>query len=97
MSFLPPGRYAQMRNVFFLPSPDTLQSWLEKTGFELVSRSSLDATSVTEQRSTAWMPHPSLDSFLQATSADPDAHDRRTSEGHLRPHRVIMIAKSKSP
>ena len=31
---VPEGRYAQMNNVWFLPSIDTLISWCVKMGFE---------------------------------------------------------------
>ena len=30
--FVPPGRYARMGNVWFLPSPEALKLWLSKSG-----------------------------------------------------------------
>jgi tRNA (mo5U34)-methyltransferase len=32
-SLMPEDRYGQMRNVWFLPSCDTLLRWLDRTGF----------------------------------------------------------------
>lgn len=84
---VPPGRYAKMRNVWFLPSPDALSVWLEKAGF-LESRC-LDVTATTsaEQRSTPWMTYESLADFL-----DPE-DPTKTREGHPAPKRALWIAK----
>ena len=32
-AFVPKDRYAQMRNIWFLPSPATLKFWLQRVGF----------------------------------------------------------------
>ena len=85
-SFLPEARYAQMRNVWFLPSPKTLSSWLHKIGFNNVQLVDVSVTSSREQRTTEWMTYRSLQDFL-----DPDGTGR-TIEGHPPPTRAIMTA-----
>lgn len=83
---LPPGRYAKMRNVWFIPSPDTLCLWLRRAGFEKVTVADISATTVQEQRSTNWMRFESLHDYL-----DPDDASR-TIEGHPAPVRAVFIA-----
>ncbi len=83
---LPPGRYAKMRNVWFIPSPDTLILWLQRAGFENVRVADISATSVHEQRSTDWMQFESLRDYLSPD--DPS----RTIEGHPAPVRAVFIA-----
>jgi len=84
---VPPGRYARMRNVWFLPSVAALTVWLERAGFHRVRCVDVSATSTAEQRSTEWMPFQSLRDALDP--ADP----RRTVEGHAAPLRAILIAE----
>ncbi len=91
-SLVPEGRYAQMRNVFFLPTPSTLESWLVKVGFQHVHLDELVTTKTTEQRSTRFMSHPSLDEFLEPCHSEPDSEERKTREGHPRPRRLIARA-----
>jgi tRNA (mo5U34)-methyltransferase len=83
---VPPGRYAQMRNVWFLPSPLTLESWLKKVRFKDVRLVDMTATSADEQRTTDWMTFNSLPDFLH--KADPT----RTAEGHPAPVRATFVA-----
>ena len=83
---LPPGRYAKMRNVWFIPTPGALQRWLERCGFRQVRLIDVTATSGDEQRSTPWMRFESLADFLDP--ADP----ARTVEGHPAPRRAILLA-----
>ena len=83
---LPPGRYAKMRNVWFIPSPDTLTLWLQRAGFDNVRVADISATTVREQRSTDWMQFESLRDFLDADDAG------RTIEGHPAPVRAVFIA-----
>jgi len=83
---LPPGRYAKMRNVWFIPSPDTLSLWLRRAGFENIRVADISATTVREQRSTDWMQFESLRDYLSP-------HDPcRTIEGHPAPVRAVFIA-----
>lgn len=86
MTLLPSDRYAGMRNVWFLPSPATLESWLLRAGFQSLDFSPLAPTTEEEQRSTTWASGPSLSDFL-------DPHDpTRTREGHPAPQRLLVRA-----
>ena len=64
---MPEDRYAMMRNVWFLPSPDTLLLWLRRAGFRNARVVDMAATTTEEQRQTEWMTFNSLADFL-----DPD-------------------------
>ncbi len=83
---VPEGRYAKMRNVWFLPSCDTLISWLKRCGFNNIRLVDVNDTSIEEQRSTEWMQFHSLKDFL-----DPSDHSL-TCEGLPAPKRAIFIA-----
>lgn len=85
-AFVPPGRYARMNNVWFLPSPKALAHWLEKSGFEDVRIVDVTATSSEEQRTTEWKPGQSLADYL-----NPD-NTTETIEGHPAPLRATLIA-----
>ncbi len=84
---VPPGRYARMRNVWFIPAPQTLEEWLTRCGFREIRLAGVDETSFGEQRRTAWMTYDSLADFL-----DPD-DPSKTVEGHPRPKRALFIAR----
>ena len=87
-SLVPEDRYAKMPNVWFLPSPETLISWLSKQGFVNAKIIDVTATSTQEQRRTDWMTFESLDNFL-------DSHDKsKTIEGHPAPIRAAVIAEA---
>lgn len=83
---VPQGRYAQMRNIWFLPSAKALALWLRKCGFKDVSIVDISYTELTEQRATPWMDFHSLENFL-----DPD-DSRKTIEGYPAPQRAIIVA-----
>ena len=85
---IPEDRYAKMRNVWFLPSPDLLVRMLERAGFKNIRVVDINQTSIEEQRSTAWMEFESLEDFL-----DPDDHDK-TIEGYPAPKRAVIIANA---
>lgn len=85
---VPEGRYASMRNVWFLPSVPSLQSWLRKAGLREPQVIDLAPTTPQEQRSTRWMPFRSLSDFLDGE--DP----ARTVEGHPAPLRAVVLAKA---
>ncbi len=87
-TLVPQGRYARMGNVWFLPSCDTLISWLEKLGFEDAKLVDVTVTTTEEQRSTDWMRFHSLSDFL-----DPDDHSK-SIEGHPAPRRAIITARA---
>ena len=85
---VPEGRYAQMRNVWFLPSTLTLESWLKKCKFRNVRTVDVTPTTTQEQRTTEWMTFNSLPDFLHPTDRS------RTVEGHPAPKRAIFIANA---
>ncbi|MDD5266354.1 MAG: tRNA 5-methoxyuridine(34)/uridine 5-oxyacetic acid(34) synthase CmoB [Methylococcales bacterium] len=87
-ALLPEGRYAKMRNVWFLPSCETLMSWLKRCGFKDIRLIDVTATSVQEQRSTEWMQFHSLKDFLSAENP------QLTCEGLPAPKRAIIIANN---
>ena len=84
---VPEGRYGKMPNVWFLPSPDTLVSWMRKQGFVNPRVVDISATSIQEQRSTEWMTYDSLVDFL-----DPEDINK-TAEGHPAPIRAVVVAE----
>jgi tRNA (mo5U34)-methyltransferase len=85
---LPEDRYARMRNVWFLPSCETLISWLKRCGFKNIRLVDVTVTRVEEQRSTEWMTFHSLHDFL-----DPE-NPQFTCEGLPAPKRAIVIANA---
>ncbi len=84
---VPEDRYAQMRNVWYLPSVEALTLWLERVGFKDVRCVDLSKTTTEEQRTTEWMDYLSLGDFL-----DPE-DENRTIEGHPAPVRAVMLAR----
>lgn len=82
----PEDRYARMRNVWLLPTPPELVTWLSRTGFRDVRLADETVTTVDEQRSTEWMPYESL-----ADALEPD-DPSRTVEGWPAPRRAIVTA-----
>lgn len=88
MVLVPEGRYAKMPNVWFLPSVDTLISWMRKNGLKNPRMVDISATSIEEQRATDWMTFESLKDFL-----DPNDHSK-TIEGHPAPIRAVFLAEA---
>lgn len=87
---MPEERYAQMANVWFLPSAPALELWLARAGFDDVRTVDITITTTEEQRATEWMTFQSLADFL-----DPD-HPDLTIEGLPAPRRATLIARRKS-
>lgn len=83
---LPKDRYAQMRNVWFLPTTDLLMTMLERAGFKNCRVVDINQTLCTEQRKTDWMTFDSLADFL-----DPHDHNK-TIEGYPAPRRAVIVA-----
>jgi tRNA (mo5U34)-methyltransferase len=83
----PPGRYARMRNVHFIPSPTRLVAELQHAGFDEVRVLDVTATTQQEQRSTPWMRFESLAQCLDPADAS------RTIEGHPAPVRAVLVAR----
>lgn len=86
MTLMPEERYAKMRNVWFIPSVDTMLLWLRRCGFKNARCVDVDTTSLQEQRRTEWMTFESLADFL-----DPD-DSSKTIEGYPAPKRGVFIA-----
>lgn len=83
---VPQGRYAKMRNVWFLPSCEALTVWLHRCGFTDIVCANVNRTTLEEQRSTEWMHFESLADFL-------DPHDPgKTIEGYPAPLRAVFTA-----
>lgn len=85
---VPEDRYASMRNVWFLPSCDTLIGWLKRCGFKSIRLVDVTVTSIEEQRTTEWMTFHSLQDFLDAENPE------LTREGLPAPKRAIVIANA---
>ncbi len=87
-ALVPGGRYAKMRNVWFIPSPDMLAGWMKRCGYRNIRLIDVSRTTTAEQRPTEWMRFESLADFLLPD--DPT----RTIEGYPAPQRAIFIAES---
>ena len=85
---VPEGRYAQMRNVWFLPSCAALMQWMRRCGFQNIKLVSVTKTTQDEQHSTDWMRFNSLQDFL-----DP-LNENLTCEGLPAPVRAIFVANN---
>lgn len=85
---VPADRYAQMRNVWFIPSAATLRGWLERIGFKEVKLVDLSQTTTTEQRSTDWMRFHSLADYLDPVDLG------LTIEGYPAPLRATFTAQN---
>lgn len=86
-SLVPEDRYAQMGNVWFIPSADTVKRWLQRSGFKSPKVVDISLTTPDEQRTTGWMQAKSLSDFLDPADAT------KTVEGYPAPRRAIIIAK----
>jgi tRNA (mo5U34)-methyltransferase len=86
MSLLPAERYAQMRNVWFVPTVATLKLWLVRLGFKNIRSVNISTTTTDEQRSTPWMQFDSLKDFLDPTDLN------KTIEGYPAPKRALLLA-----
>jgi tRNA (mo5U34)-methyltransferase len=87
-TLVPVGRYAQMRNIWFIPSALTLELWLKKSGFKNIRLINVTETTTQEQRKTEWMTFDSLSDFLSPTNPN------KTVEGYPAPKRAIFIANA---
>ncbi len=85
---MPRDRYAQMRNVWFIPSVSALTLWLERCGFKHIKLVDTDQTQLTEQRATEWMTGQSLVDFLDPSDTN------KTIEGYPAPLRATLIAEA---
>lgn len=85
---VPEDRYGKMNNVWFLPSCDTMLSWLRKMGFSNPRVVDVCPTTTEEQRSTEWMRFHSLPEFLHPEDSS------LTAEGHPAPIRAVFVAEA---
>lgn len=85
---MPEDRYAQMRNVWFLPSCETLMLWMRRAGLKNPRVVDLNQTTTEEQRATDWMLYNSLSDFLDPEDAS------KTIEGYPAPLRATVIAEA---
>ena len=83
---IPEGRYARMKNVWFLPNVEELSKWLVRCGFKNVKIVDISVTTTDEQRSTDWMQFESLSDSLDVND------DSLTVEGLPAPRRAILLA-----
>tara|TARA_A100001015_G_scaffold121784_1_gene135038 strand:+ start:2396 stop:3355 length:960 start_codon:yes stop_codon:yes gene_type:complete len=87
IGLIPKGRYANMRNVYLIPTVKECEQLLKNVGFKDITCISIDPTTENEQRRTRWSPGYSL-----YESLDPN-NNELTVEGHQKPIRAILIAK----
>jgi tRNA (mo5U34)-methyltransferase len=85
---VPEGRYAQMRNVWFIPSTHALEIWLKKAGYKNIKLVDVTKTTTEEQRKTEWMKFESLENFLNPNNSN------ETIEGYPSPKRAVFIAEA---
>ena len=83
---VPRDRYAQMRNVWFIPSTAALENWLRRCDLQDIKLVDCNRTTTEEQRQTDWMYFHSLGNYL-----DPD-DPNKTVEGYPSPLRATFIA-----
>ena len=80
----PQGRYCAMKNVYYIPTLDTLYSWIKNAGFNYIEVVDITKTTSLEQRSTQWSSQQSLENFLHPNKKN------RTIEGYPAPIRAIL-------
>jgi tRNA (mo5U34)-methyltransferase len=81
-----PDRYAQMRNVWLIPSLNQVKQLLQKCNCQDIKVVDINVTSTQEQRSTDWMRFQSLTDFLDPVDLS------KTVEGYPAPVRAVIIA-----
>lgn len=87
-SLVPDQYYAKMKNVWFIPTVETLVQWLTRCRYRDIKVIDVSQTTTEEQRSTDWMVFESLSDFLDPT--DPG----KTIEGYPAPKRAVITAKA---
>ena len=83
---VPEKRYANMRNVWSLPTVPLLLQQLSSAGFTSARCVDLAQTGIDEQRQTEWMQFHSLNNALRADNVN------LTIEGYPAPLRAIILA-----
>lgn len=85
----PEGRYAMMRNVWFLPTVLAMKNMLGRTKFLDIECVADQPHLPEEQRTTEWNPGPSHEDFMMPGDLT------RTCEGHPAPRRAMLIARKR--
>ena len=85
-ALIPDDRYAGMRNVWSIPSPNLVQDWLDQCGYTHIQLHNMHKTTVEEQHTTPWMSNYSLINFLDKSDLN------KTIEGHPAPVRAVFSA-----
>ncbi len=86
-ALVPTDRYAQMRNVWFLPSVSALTRWMARCDLQDIQLIDINQTSLQEQRSTDWMTFHSLANYLDPKNTS------LTVEGYPAPKRATLVAR----
>jgi tRNA (mo5U34)-methyltransferase len=86
VALFPKDRYANMPNVYFIPTVPCLTHMLARSGFKNIDVLSVDQTSVDEQRATPWSFEFSLQDGLNPKNTN------ETIEGYPAPRRVALVA-----
>ncbi len=86
---IPEDRYARMRNIWCLPSTDTLHTWLQTAGFKNIKLVDVTKTMPEEQRATYWIGDntQSIKDFLDPNDGN------LTIEGLPAPKRAVFICQ----
>jgi len=85
-ALFPEKRYAQMNNIYFLPTVLCLINWLKRSGFKNIRIVDITKTTIKEQRKTDWVNTQSLEDFLDKDDSN------KTVEGYPAPIRAAAIA-----
>lgn len=83
VAYVPQGKYAGARGIWFLPTLSCLTNWIRRAGFQSVEVIYSDQLDVKEQRASSWAPIKSLSEFLTPCLS-------KTIEGHPAPHRFYL-------
>lgn len=86
-ALFPKQKYTKSHNMYFIPTPECLAAWTEKSGFTECKLISTEQVTISEQRKTDFAPYESLEEFL-----DP-SDNNKTIEGYPAPYRAIVMAK----
>lgn len=90
LCLFPEGKYAAMRNIWFLPTLSCLINWLKRCQFIEVEVISTSWDKEKEQRATQWNPD-----FSYSEQIDPQ-NPHLSVEGYPAPERFMLRAKKKS-
>ena len=83
---LTPKRYAKMRNIYFIPTINSLTNWAEIAKFKEFELLEIRKTDLNEQRKTEWIEGESLNNFLNEDGS-------KTIEGYPPPIRAYVKLK----